>query len=183
MAGFNFKILDEWREDVDNLLACFLPYCDQRFRNSGLTLEPSHTAIINAHSDWVVFCDEWISSHMLPQQKSDISHIKKAAALLYMLKKHRAVSVFHTGHEVRNIGVCKNQKMRQKLLGGDTAYICFIYLLNIIQQYEKHRINLKTEYQSRINEEFEKDFIGLMQSEDVSPRAIHVIFKALFLRD
>lgn len=188
-----FQFFQDWLDDDDNFVSDFLPYTQKRFDESGIRPYFRMSNTKEALSEWREYCAKWISSEMLPIGSHEISHKKLGAALYYFLVKHQAVSVFKNEasendllpdvKDVNQIGDTSNKLLLQKLLSGDTVFICFDYVYNIIEYFEIHREDKLDPYRARISSGMERDFIKLMIEENPSPKNIHVILKAIFLRD
>lgn len=71
----------------------------------------------------------------------------------------------------------------RKFKDGGCHYVCWVLMYEVCQWFEQNRGDRNEAFQSRITQQFEQDMVSALLSGRISSQAIHLIFKALFLRD
>ncbi len=133
---------------------------------------------------------------LLPGTTHELSHLKKAAILLAKLCEFGCIVVSGNGH--RTAGPARRALSADQLLpaptrlkpteirkfkDGGCAYIGWLIAYNICEFFERHRDDKIDKFQSRVTEEFETDMVSGLLSAKVSAQGIHLVLKALFIRD
>lgn len=140
--------------------------------------------------------DLWLS-HLLPSKTKELSHLKKAAILLAKLYEFGVITVSGTGNRTRRArpkGIQDQELVPskpdrlpkeeiKKFKDGGCHYVAWLIVYHICEFFERRRTDRLDPYESRVTEEFEIDMVSGLMSAKVSAQSIHLILKALFLRD
>ncbi len=152
-------------------------------------------ALFAAHAAWQQEMAMWLRD-LLPGTTHELSHLKKAAILLAKLCEFGCIVVSGNGH--RTAGPARRALSADQLLpaptrlkpteirkfkDGGCAYIGWLIAYNICEFFERHRDDKIDKFQSRVTEEFETDMVSGLLSAKVSAQGIHLVLKALFIRD
>jgi hypothetical protein len=152
-------------------------------------------ALFAAHAAWQQEMALWLRD-LLPGTTHELSHLKKAAILLAKLCEFGCIVVSGTGH--RNSGPARRalssdpllpvptrlkQTQIRKFKDGGCPYIGWLIAYHICEFFERHRDDKTDAFESRVTEEFETDMVSGLLSAKVSAQGIHLILKALFIRD
>jgi hypothetical protein len=164
---------------------------------SGLNFRIAPDRLRAAHDHWLKEQEVW-KSYLLPVGTKEISHLKKAALLAIVLCENVAIVVTGKGHGEESDAPEENfqdglERSRppirleledvRKFKDGGTHYVAWLLTYAVCEFFERHRDDKKEAFEDRITEEFEMDVVSGLLSGKISPQALHLILKALFLRD
>jgi hypothetical protein len=189
------KIFDRW-EDPELFYADLEECCVILGIRTGLQFAVSSEKAHATISAWKLDRTRWVA-HLLPIGTADLSHLKKASLLIEKLCAFTPVTVSGrpAGNEPKVEGNYQDsdpwpdlpnrlsKKDAQKFLDGGCHYVAWLILYHVCEFYERHRTDRIDDFVPRITEEFELDVVSGLLSAKVSAQAMHLILKALFLRD
>lgn len=190
-----WKVYENFRSDIHSCCAIL----EQR---TGLSIdvplvsEDVPDALFAAHAAWQQEMALWLRD-LLPGTTQELSHLKKASILLAKLCEFGCIVVSGTGHRA-NSGPGRRKLSDDQLLpaptrlkvseirkfkDGGCAYIGWLITYHVCEFFERHREDKVDDFVSRVTEEFETDMVSGLLSAKVSAQGIHLILKALFIRD
>ncbi|MGY3104215.1 hypothetical protein ACVWW7_000842 [Bradyrhizobium sp. LM6.9] len=153
-------------------------------------------ALFAAHAAWQQEMALWLRD-LLPGTTEELSHLKKSAILLAKLCEFGCIVVSGNGH--RNDGPGRRSlssgdhlvppptrlkaKEIRKFKDGGCAYIGWLICYHLCEFFERHRDDKTDPFESRVTEEFEVDMVSGLLSAKVSAQSVHLVLKALFIRD
>ena len=193
-------IFDRWR-DYESFRSDIHSCCSILETRTGLAISvPALSkdvpdALFAAHAAWQQEMALWLRD-LLPGTTHELSHLKKAAILLAKLCEFGCIVVTGNGHHAA--GPARRSRSSDQLLpeptrlkpaqirkfkDGGCAYIGWLIAYHICEFFERHRTDKMDVYQSRVTDEFETDMVSGLLSAKLSAQAIHLVLKALFIRD
>jgi hypothetical protein len=162
---------------------------------SGLDVSIDSDRLTVVHELWISSCDAWLQL-LLPHTTKRLSHLKMSAILLEKLCELSPITVTGSiettqfdiniqdaGHSPDDLPNQMSRHDKIRLRDGGTHYVGWLISYHICRHFEAERIDRIDVFCERITEEFESDTVSALLSGRVSAQAIHIIFKALFLRD
>jgi hypothetical protein len=161
---------------------------------SGLKITVSKAELTAAHTHWKQDCALWLE-HLLPKGTKRLSHLKRSAVLLHRLCELAPISVgsgkpkaetppsIQDGDPQPPLPNQLEAQQIQKFKDGGCHYIAWLICYHLCEFFERHRSDRIDKFEARITEEFEFDMVSGLLSAKLSAQAIHIILKALFLRD
>jgi len=193
--GLSRHIFDRWGE-FKNLSDDLCECCEILKIRTGLDFAVSAERLTAVHTAWKRDCDLWLQ-HLLPTGTTELSHLKKAAILLAKICEFVPIEVSGTGYQDKgvrpqNIQDCdpwpelpnkQSKEQIRKFKDGGCHYVGWLILYHVCAFFEKHRPDRTDPFDARITEDFETDMVSGLLSRQVSAQSLHLIFKALFLRD
>lgn len=193
--GLSRSIFDRWGE-LRHFAADLHECCEILTTRSGLKFAVSSELLRATHTKWQQDCNLWLD-HLLPETTSELSHLKKAAILLACLCEFVPITVSGEGYgdEKPPLRSLQDAEARprlptrlprsqvQKFKDGGCHYVSWLILYHVCEFFEKYRADRLDPYEPRITEDFETDVVSGLLSGQVSAQSLHLIFKALFLRD
>jgi hypothetical protein len=185
-------IFDRWRE-YDNLRQDLNDCCAILSLRSGYNFEVAEAQLKAAHTTWTQQVELWLVN-LLPESTKELSHLKKAALLLANLIEFGCIIVSGPTKPLRKRRDNRDQDLlpplsalserdTRKLTDGGCHYIAWILIYHVCEFFERRRPDRTDKYVSRITEDFELDMVSGLLSAKVSAQSIHLILKALFVRD
>lgn len=187
------KIFDRWGEYNsfrDDLTEC----CEILASRSGLKFQIKDKSLLAAHTAWSQDYVSWLEN-LLPAGTKELSHLKKGALLLEKMCAFVPISVSGEGYgktpednpqdglehtEVPNqFAPAEIRKFRD----GGCHFVSWLIIYHVCEFFEIKRADRIDPYEPRITADFELDMVSGLLSGRVSAQAIHLILKALFLRD
>lgn len=187
------SIFDRWG-DYKHFHADVTDCCEILASRSGLKFEITDDSLVAAHTAWRHEYALWLDN-LLPAGTRELSHLKKAALLLAKLCEFVPISVSGDGYGATPSGnpqdgiefvEAPNQFTPaeiRKFRDGGCHFVGWLVIYHLCEFFEIKRGDRMDEYESRITEDFEIDMVSGLLSAKVSAQAIHLILKALFLRD
>jgi len=189
----NAGIFERWKV-YDNFLTDLSDLCGilQYRTNHVFTLDQA--ALANVHAKMVADEAAWLE-HLLPEDTERLSHLKLAAIFIDAMTKFCPIKV---GDGLPPSGVGSYQDggseqfdppaqmpahERRKFVDGETHMVAWLIGYHICQWFEINRTDRIDPYVSRTTDEFEIDLVSGLFSGKVSAQAMHLVLKALFLRD
>jgi hypothetical protein len=187
------SIFDRWSDFKsfhDDLTEC----CDILASRSGLVFEVSESSLLAAHTAWRQDYGLWLDN-LLPTGTKELSHLKKAALLLSKMCEFVPISVSGEGHskppennpqdgfEHQEVPNQFSPSEIRKFRDGGCHFVSWLIMYHLCEFFEIKRTDRIDTYESRITEDFEIDVVSGLLSAKVSAQALHLIVKALFLRD
>lgn len=189
-------VFDRWAEFAnlrDDLKEC----CVILSLRTGLSFDLSESKLSAAHTAWQQDMGLWLNN-LLPAKTKELSHIKKASILLAKLYEFGVVTVSDTGIPLKRKKRPKSlqhqelipstpnplsKKDVKKFNDGGCHYVAWLVAYHVCEFFEQRRSDRIDKYESRLTEEFEIDMVSGLLSAKLSAQGIHLILKALFLRD
>lgn len=147
-----------------------------------------------AHSRFVAHSAAWLE-YLLPAGTSQLSHLKSAAIFIESMTEISPIEVGDPlkpipAHSYQDGGVTQmlaperlEARELKKFTDGQTHMIAWLIGYHICEFFESKRTDRIDPYASRTTDEFETDLVSGLLSGRVSAQAMHLILKALFLRD
>jgi len=182
------KIFVQWKS-FEVFETDFERFCQILAARAGLSFEVNSNALRSVHSDWIQECEHWVSCGKMPEDTNELSHFKTVAILL----RHLCQNPFVTYNESQLneawrefYGEIKtvSESVQKKILHGQHQYIGWLMMHNLLCGIEQHREDKKTQFVSRITDDFETDFTSfLISGLYTTSDALYMVIKALFLRD
>jgi hypothetical protein len=193
--GLSRAIFDRWG-DLKHFSADLHECCAILKTRSGLDYAISAELLRAAHTKWQQDCASWLSD-LLPDGTKELSHLKKAAILLEGMCEFVPITVSGDGYgderprprsiqdaEARpRLPTRLPRSQIQKFKDGACHFVSWLILYHVCEFFERHRADRIDPYEPRITEEFETDMVSGLLSGQVSAQSIHLVLKALFLRD
>jgi hypothetical protein len=188
-------IFDRW-SDIARLSEDLCECCAILEIRSGLRFQVSDEQLTVVHTAWKQDCALWLEN-LLPQGSKDLSHLKKAAVLLSKMCEFVPITVEGEGHKDQQLPPATIQdgepwpelpntlpeKQIRKFKDGGCHFVAWLILYHVCEFFERNRTDQLDPFESRITEEFERDMVSALLSAKLSAQSIHMILKALFLRD
>jgi hypothetical protein len=149
------------------------------------------------HTKWQQDCESWLD-HLLPEGTVELSHLKKAAILLEGMCEFVPIKVSGEGYQDASpeplpsiqdtearpqLPTVLGRDQIRKFKDGGCHFVAWLILYHVCEFFERHRDDRLDAYEPRITEDFETDAVSGLLSGKVSAQSLHLIFKALFLRD
>jgi hypothetical protein len=187
------SIFDRWSDFKsfhDEITEC----CEILASRSGLAFEISEPSLLAAHTAWRQDYMLWLDN-LLPSGTKELSHLKKAALLLAKMCEFVPLSVGGSGYGAApsinpQDGLEHPEAPNQfspdeirKFRDGGCHFVSWLIVYHVCEFFEIKRTDRIDEYESRITQDFEIDMVSGLLSAKVSAQSIHLILKALFLRD
>ncbi|WP_162256424.1 hypothetical protein [Sphingomonas sp. Root710] len=139
--------------------------------------------------------EAWLE-HILPVGTKYLSHLKLSAIFIESMIELTPIAV---GEAVPRIGGSVSyqdgdgiqfppperlpERELAKFVDGQTPMLAWLIGYHICEFFEKNRIDRVDDFVARTTDEFEIDVVSALFSGRVSAQAMHLILKALFLRD
>jgi hypothetical protein len=187
------KIFDRW-SDFKSFHNDMTECCEILASRSGLTFDLSEPSLLAAHTAWRQDYALWLEN-LLPSGTKELSHLKKAALLLAKMCEFVPISVSGNGYgpsppinpqDGIEFPLAPNQFSAfeiTKFRDGGCHFVSWLIMYHVCEFFEAKRTDRIDLYESRITEDFEIDVVSGLLSAKVSAQALHLILKALFLRD
>jgi hypothetical protein len=189
------SIFDKW-SDYEKLRADIHECCIILGLRTGLNFELSEQQLSAAHIGWCQDMALWLRD-LLPKGSKELSHLKKASILLAKLCEFGCIIVSGQGFsdaesEHRSLEATNDllprpirlpEKEIRKFRDGGGVYVGWLITYHVCEFFERKRSDKSDPFVSRITEEFEIDMVSGLLSAKVSAQSIHLVLKALFLRD
>lgn len=188
------SIFDDWStyaKFAEDLREC----CAIVSIRSGLKISVADVQLQTVHKLWLHEQSSWLHN-LLPAGTTELSHIKKAAILLSKFCEIVPIDVSGSGHvggtstisNIQDGGLGELPHVLpeghiKKFKDGGCHYVAWLLLHEVCQFFERYRTDRSDPFISRITEEFELDMVSALISGRMSSQSIHLVFKALFLRD
>jgi hypothetical protein len=179
--------LDEWLADADHFRVDFLSFCYPIVKALGYYFEFDQAALHAAHADWKSRCETWEKSYIMPDSDG-LSHLKIMAILLDKLTTVPWLTVAYDrdssadGFEF-NGSELQREECRKDFNAGREAYLGFQFVIQVLNWFERARIDRKPPFAYRMTHDLEHDFMVYLLSERREEMAIFLFFKALYVRD
>jgi hypothetical protein len=187
------SIFDRWldftafQRDINDLCAIL------QFRTTKV-ISVDENRLEIAHQRFKAHQAAWLEL-LLPKGTSKLSHLKSTAILIESLIDLTPISVGESlaqippsshqdggSTQLEIVSQCSEQDI-QKFVDGQSHMIAWLIGYHICEFFEKHRTDRIDPYVSRTTDEFETDLVSGLFSGRVTAQALHLILKALFLRD
>lgn len=192
--GLTRYVFDRWRT-FENFKTDIDDICHILGMRTGLRFEIDPARLLTTHVIWARSCDEWLTN-LLPETTTVLSHLKQAAILLDKFCENTPISV-HEDASVRATAVDNPQdgagstelpdalppREIQKFFDGGSHYLGWLLAYHVCEFFESGREDRLDEYVARITDEFELDMVSCLMSGKSSSHSLHMVLKALFLRD
>jgi hypothetical protein len=190
------SIFEKW-SDYERMRADIHECCVILSVRTGLRFDLSEHELAAAHTGWGQEIALWLRD-LLPEGTKELSHLKKAAILLAKLCEFGCITVSGEGfsdaepEHPRSLQSSNDllprptrlpEKEIRKFRDGGGAYVGWLIIYHVCEFFERRRGDKSDPYVSRITEEFEIDMVSGLLSAKISAQSIHLILKALFLRD
>lgn len=146
------------------------------------------------HDRYSAHCKAWLE-HLLPEGTSRLSHLKATAIFIEAMVEFEPILVgsrlpaarqpsYQDGGSTQMDGPeLLEPRELQKFIDGGTNMIAWIIGYHICDFFERYRTDRIDPYISRTTDEFETDLVSALFSGTISAQSLHLILKALFLRD
>ncbi|HXO67861.1 MAG TPA: hypothetical protein VN838_02760 [Bradyrhizobium sp.] len=186
-------IFDRW-SDFKPFHGDITECCEILASRSGLVFEISEPSLLAAHTAWRQDYFLWLEN-LLPSGTRELSHLKKAALLLAKMCEFVPISVSGNGYgesppinpqDGLEFPTAPNQFSAseiRKFRDGGCHFVSWLIIYHVCEFFEIKRTDRIDPYESRITEDFEIDMVSGLLSAKVSAQALHLVLKALFLRD
>lgn len=189
------EIFDNW-DDLDHLSSDLKECCEILGIRTGLQFDVSQEQLTAVHTAWKDERAQWLS-RLLPEGTKDLSHLKKMAILLSKICEFPPITIsgdgYTTDQQVQESiqdgnprPPLPNRLSRheiRKFKDGGCYYIGWLLTYHVCEFFEVKRTDRADPFEARITEDFEIDMISGLLSAKISAQSIHLILKALFLRD
>lgn len=187
MIEFSAEKFDTWQQNFDIFEYDFKKYCFLLFRAYKVHADFVPKVLSQIHSQWVENVEHWLQTETSPNTVR-LSHLKRAALLLNALVSLEYLTNFveHEYDEEEKVTfrgtAAQYTESRQDLIDAREAVISLDFVLNIIDYFEKNRIDREEEYTVRLTFDMRHDLIGYLLSGHAEEKALYLILKALYLR-
>ncbi len=188
------EVFERW-QDSQVFHAELCECCEIVAIRSGLEVTVSLELTVAVVEAWKHECHQWLTT-MLPPGNSALSHLKMAAILLDKMCALTPVAISGEGHSEEsspeNIQdgcawpeLPNKFEMREicKFKDGGCHYLAWQIIYHVCEFFEENRTDRLDDFVDRRTDEFELDIVSGLLSKKLSAQAIHLILKALFLRD
>ena len=193
---------EQWA-DLSQFSETIQEMCEILAIRSGLDIRADHDALKAAHTRWRRKRRQWLV-HYLPESTEELSHLKLSALLIDSMCEAACVTVSaktNSQHATVGEGALQdgmdgwsplpNQLSElsvRMLQDGGVHYISMMVAFQVCEHYERNRQDLDgqrriDDFVDRRTREFDIDFVSALLGKQVSAQAIHIILKALYLRD
>lgn len=187
-------IFERWGA-YDGLRADINEACTILSLRTGLEFKIKEDQLAAAHTSWQQDMALWIRD-LLPPGTKDLSHLKKVSILLAKLCEFGCIEVSGEGFSdalpqqrsflqselLPTPNRMKDRDIR-KFRDGGGPYFGWLLAYHVCEFFEKRRRDKLDPYETRITAEFEIDMVSGLLSSKLSAQGIHLVLKALFLRD
>lgn len=187
MDDFNEKTFKLWQDDFSEFNRGFRLYCFQQFRVYSIHVDFVPGAMEQIHRRWIERCAAWLSKETHPSTQT-LSHIKRAALLLYALTSIQFLGNFHE-HQYDETpkftfrGTKEQfENSRRDLIDGREAVLALDFILNVIHYFESNRVDREEEFSERLTEDMRHDILSYLIAGEPQEKALYLILKALYLR-
>jgi len=178
---------ENFLNDIKEICAILQYRTNHRFELDQRRLEVAHERIKAHESAWL--------EHLLPEGTTHLSHLKLVSIYVEALAELGPIAVCEAmptlpsgsyqdggpGHYAPPKPI--EARELRKFTDGQTHMVAWLIGYHICEFFEANRIDRIDPYVSRTTDEFETDLVSGLLSGRVSAQALHLILKALFLRD
>lgn len=194
--ALNGQIFDRWC-DVNSFRRDFEDICGILQYRSGLQIVLDVGKLDIVHERFQSVERAWLEL-LLPEGTTRLSHLKMCAILLETLSELAPIEVHEAAgeipsdleHSYQDGGPGHYERVNQmderdikKILDGGSQYIGWLVAYHICCHFEAERTDRIDPFEERVTEEFEIDLVSGLFSGMLKAQAIHLVLKALFLRD
>lgn len=200
--GLNGNVFDRWL-DFSEFKSDMNDMCEILQIRSSPKFQVNEEKLKSVHTEWRQDILEWRTNLLPPSSDHDtskrrLSHLKKTAILLEKFCKIKPFFNFEAvqpketpplnpqDSEGAYSGELPNkvtEDMSERLMDGENHYLSYLITYHLCDFFEANRTDRIDAYIPRVTDEFELDFVSFLFSGQMNAQAIHMIFKALFLRD
>ncbi|MEL6414675.1 MAG: hypothetical protein AAFQ15_07025 [Pseudomonadota bacterium] len=143
---------------------------------------------MKAHREWQLLRTEWLTYGTMPTGTTALSHFKVFGILLYCLSECPFVAFDKSNDpdpwlEVYGDLKSADDMTLRMVFDGQHYYVAWLLCHNAIEEFEKHRVDKRTSYQSRVTIDFELDIVSHLMSGLHTPSGLYMVMKALFFRE
>lgn len=192
--GLTRHVFDKWR-DFDSFRSDIEDICHILGMRTGLRFKIDQDRLFTTHAMWVRTCDEWLAN-LLPETTVVLSHLKRAAILLDKICENTPITVLDDP-SIRHEGIDNPQdgaepaplphalpsREVKKFYDGGSHYLGWLLAYHVCEFFEAAREDRIDPYEAKITDEFEVDMVSCLISGKASSHSLHMVLKALFLRD